>query len=600
MNEIGNSKKLIVPTADERTWRLDRPILFLGTWCLTEDNKITRSKLNFETAPPYGLEAKQREIDHHYVRELEEKLFPQLSKILNEIHGTEQNERYWRILLGSWFRNYLSLVFNRTMSLIRLTTSDSDFCIVGSTPDYSYNLATLDSLSATHAVNDDLWNHFLILEIIEAGGLSIEKIPAFDDPHINHFQVLQEKESHGGVFLARGLFEKTIKNFSRPNDALIISTYLSLKAELALQLNLGQAPRWRVSKSLDMDWEISRERREAATREFSRFPSDTVEGVIRTLIFRHLPICFLEKYEKLKQLSTTRGYPMNPKFIFTSNSFEFDEAFKIYAAEQTKCGTPIIYGQHGNNYGTSKYISPSIEELTPDKFVTWGWSSNSERHVPAFLFRNASLPLKRYKESNTLLLIENCEEHRRKTWDTHFEHRNYLKEQKDFCNNLGSDSRSNLLVRLTSSSQLNSSRDREFWHEFDRTIKLETGISHIYSLFEQSKIVVHTYDSTGILETLSKNIPTLAFWQNNLDHLRDDVIKDYQMLIDAGIIHLTPKSAASKVNEIWDCVDEWWQSQGVQEARSKFCMKYAQSSQRPVRDLKRILLETANMINSKQ
>ena len=107
---------------------------------------------------------------------------------------------------------------------------------------------------------------------------------------------------------------------------------------------------------------------------------------------------------------------------------------------------------------------------------------------------------------------------------------------------------------------------------------------------------MHSYDSTGLLETLSKDIPSIAFWQNNLDHVCDSILKDYERLVDVGIIHLSPESAAEKVNEIWDNVNKWWTQESVQNARRQFCAKYARISQHPIRDLKKILLDNSNRL----
>ena len=96
---------------------------------------------------------------------------------------------------------------------------------------------------------------------------------------------------------------------------------------------------------------------------------------------------------------------------------------------------------------------------------------------------------------------------------------------------------------------------------------------------------MHSYDSTGVLETLSQNIPTLAFWQNNFDHLREDVIPEYQMLVDAGIVHLSVESVADKVNEIWSDVDKWWSERNVQDARKSFCDIYAKNCENPIKTL---------------
>ena len=76
----------------------------------------------------------------------------------------------------------------------------------------------------------------------------------------------------------------------------------------------------------------------------------------------------------------------------------------------------------------------------------------------------------------------------------------------------------------------------------------------------------------GMLETLSQNIPTLVFWQNNFDHLREKVIPEYQMLVDAGIIHLSAESIADKINEIWSNVDKWWMQRDVQKQKTNFAI----------------------------
>ena len=102
-------------------------------------------------------------------------------------------------------------------------------------------------------------------------------------------------------------------------------------------------------------------------------------------------------------------------------------------------------------------------------------------------------------------------------------------------------------------------------------------------------MVVHSYDSSGILETLSNNIPTLAFWQNDLEHLREKVKPQYQSLIDAGILHLSSKSAANKINEIWNDVDNWWKQNLVQQARKSFCNSFAKDCIDPVKSMISIL-----------
>ena len=101
---------------------------------------------------------------------------------------------------------------------------------------------------------------------------------------------------------------------------------------------------------------------------------------------------------------------------------------------------------------------------------------------------------------------------------------------------------------------------------------------------------MHSYESTGKLETLSQNIPTLVFWQNNFDHLREKVIPEYQMLVDAGIIHLSAESVVDKVNEIWSDVDKWWLQSRCPKRKNKFCDIYAKNFKNPIKTISSILV----------
>ena len=59
--------------------------------------------------------------------------------------------------------------------------------------------------------------------------------------------------------------------------------------------------------------------------------------------------------------------------IFTSNSFDTSEVFKLWTAEKVETGCPYIIGQHGNNYGAARYCPSETECVeTADAFLTWG------------------------------------------------------------------------------------------------------------------------------------------------------------------------------------------------------------------------------------
>ena len=167
---------------------------------------------------------------------------------------------------------------------------------------------------------------------------------------------------------------------------------------------------------------------------------------------------------------------------------------------------------------------------------------------------------------------------------------NRLAEQFRFVSGLGSSIREKLTVRLHAAHSEMLGEDDLRWRNFDKSINLDSGKDPIRKLWQENKIIVHSYDSTGLLETLEANIPTVAFWQNSLEHLVDEAIPYYGLLVNVGIVHLTPESAAYKINEVWDDVEKWWRSREVQQAREMFCSQYARTSKNPIRELKKIIL----------
>jgi putative transferase (TIGR04331 family) len=91
------------------------------------------------------------------------------------------------------------------------------------------------------------------------------------------------------------------------------------------------------------------------------------------------------------------------------------------------------------------------------------------------------------------------------------------------------------------------------------------------------------------LEQLSRNFPTVAFWDGGLDHLIEGAKPYYQRLVDAKIIFFSPEEAAQHVNRIWDNIDSWWLSREVQSAREEFVLRYARKDPRPSKTLSQII-----------
>lgn len=583
----------LVLSSNKRAWKSDTPILFLGNWCFQNDKKKILSSLDAIVAEPYGLSKKDKDRDFIKAKEIEEKLLEQLTLVLNEYHSTNFEKRYWQILLGHWLRRYINVMLNRKNTLEQCLKK-YNVSMVSLFTDDNYELATDNTISALWAFNDDQWNNVLYKKLFKYLDINIpiNFIPR-DDKSSFAFKGLKYPKTSYKKMLSyiKIIISKLLTIFSKKSDGFIIESFMGLKNELGLQLRLGQLPQiWRT-ESFELSKTYNSKHRNILRKNINIAFSDNSDEFIYDMLFQLMPICFIEGYQELNQSVMELKWPKNPRFIFTCNSFDTDELFKAWTAMKVINGSKYIVGQHGANYGTYSYMNPSVEEVTADSFLTWGWEDGLIQHKPMFITKKINLKEKEYDSHGRLLFIQDMLYHRADTWDRNAEHEIYFNQQKIFYNNLSIKPKESVTLRLHSSYILRNPNEKKLWLDHDKSVYVDSGNSPIEELIKKSRIVVFSYDSTGMLEILSKNIPVIAFWENQLDCIRESAKIYYESLHKAKIIHFSPESAAEQINDIWENIESWWESHEVQNARKLFCNNYAKRSNKPVNDLSKYLLE---------
>ena len=591
-------QRYLITTADERSWVFDRPILFLGEWCRRYHRKLIWSTMDAIVAEPYGLEPEQQKHDLDYVLSLTAKLLLELMVILNELHQVKHTVRYWNIVLGHWLRRYVQVAYNRYQTLTR---AFDNYDIVG-TRVLTANAESLlrpDSLDFIFACNDDYWNHVLyskILASIDQGDLVLD-VSTVDDQRrwMSDKQKMSLRRTGFRAF-AKNLMNKVNPIFSRASDAVIMNSYLPTKEAIKLQLSLKQCPQfWQTPMVLETKPDFLMRQSLIINRV-----SDTgVDKFICGQIKHFMPTCYLEGYQNLVNSAHAMNWPKRPKFIFTSNNFDTDEVFKAWTGAKIEQGITYLVGQHGNNYGTLESCRQWPELTSSDKFITWGWQYVNDKTIPAFIFKTFNKKQRGFDPKGGLLLIECPLPHRLETRDSDYEYSAYQAEQFKFVCSLPSDIHKKLTVRLHHTYKILPWYEEQRWQDQSPQTNLEMGKLPLNRLMASSRLVVHSYDSTGILETLSLDIPTLCFWQNEFVHLTPEAKPYYQRLKDVGIFQDSPEKAAQFIGTHWADIDSWWQNPEVQKVRQIFCRQYARSVKNPLKDLKKILLGNQEIMGEK-
>jgi putative transferase (TIGR04331 family) len=160
-----------------------------------------------------------------------------------------------------------------------------------------------------------------------------------------------------------------------------------------------------------------------------------------------------------------------------------------------------------------------------------------------------------------------------------------LEDQYNFVKALSQRIKSKLVVRLFVPDWGWDQASR--WNEKFPEIHLNSGSGSIDTLMSDCRLYIATYNATTFLESLSNNIPTIAFWNPEHWELRDQAKLYFDKLQKAEILFSCPEKAAAKVEEVWDNVDNWWTNAEVQEARLQFCDQYAKKQLHPIKELKK-------------
>ena len=111
-------------------------------------------------------------------------------------------------------------------------------------------------------------------------------------------------------------------------------------------------------------------------------------------------------------------------------------------------------------------------------------------------------------------------------------------------------------ITLTNILKLNNVQELEFSDVREQQLK--------------SRLNFFNYYSTGLLENLVLNIPSICYLIKDTEIYNNFFLNKINHLIEAKIIFFDEKKLRLHLNNIWGDVDEWWKSEKTQKLISKF------------------------------
>lgn len=580
--------KLLITTADERTWAHDGPVVFLGKWCMRPKREHAWRGLDFTLAEPFYPDLKRRLELSNEAQSIRDQLMDALPARLNQYHGVDYSKRYWQILVGPFLARYVRVIINRYLTLEqclnrnpcdRTIVLKSDFCVIPN-----------DTLHFLNLVDNDIWDNqvcgWLIADFFPSVG--IEKVNV--ETESCKVQAKKNPTQVGRTALGKLRYIATaiVEYVNTKASYYIHDLHASRLLKLKFGLLNAQIPIHRPYSYTFPQRPIA-DRVALSCDGLLREKTTGYHHAIELYLNRLLPRIFVEQYLDLVLATKEHNFPESPKAILTSVAFDTNEIFKAWTAENVNRGAKYIVFQHGAVYGTNPFFANSVEEVTANRFITWGWRKNS-KNIPGFCLTTSGKVPPKHSEDGGLLLVEMILRRRKFIWDVYHEFDCYQNNQYKFLTNLSNEVRNKTTVRLHAAHVRSYVKEREDIVCRFPNIEIDPGHESIWKSCGKYRIIVFSYDSTGILELLSSNFPVLAFWdQQGFDQFDEEARLYYERMVEVGIFHFDPVSIANFIDTIWHCIDDWWNSNAVRDARQLFCQRYAAQIGAPAITLNRFI-----------
>lgn len=573
-----DGRPTLVTTALEETWPSDGEVVFLGEWCRDWARRTTWTELDASLVPYHWDDRAKLADDAEYLDDLGERLLARLGTALGEVHEVDHGDRYWRILLGPWVADFVGTRFDR-WECVRAAVE-----LVGPCRSYVLDLedppAPRDYAESVDRATDRLDVHRTFCRIL-ASFPQVEVVPVEARWKVEVETTCEPSARPPVVERAIDLLERFSVRFGRPGDALVIGSFMRWRDEFAT--TVGTSRSLRIHRSVPRPLPVAMDPALRSRLGVDRLGQETDRSFERFLaseVRQCLPTSYLEGYPELVAEADGQGWPDRPPVVFTSRVAR-DDVLKAYIAAKSEDGAAVVVGQHGGNYGTSRWHGGEDHEVrVGDAFLSWGWTDEDRPAIrPVGYFR----PLwERPRDggvrdqvvmvtlTSRQLPLRALPEVLGSQWLSSFA------DQCDFVERLEANVRDRLIVRLHPSDHGWQQVDR--WSRRLPGVRLDGGSGDIGTLLDRARVVVSTYDGTNNLESLASGFPTVMFWRREHWEMRSDAEEAYDHLRRVGVAHASPESAAAHLNEVWDDVDGWWSDPEVAGAVGAFVDRYCRTA----------------------
>lgn len=567
-------EKFIATTALHSFWDLKGQVIFLGPWCLLSKDEHIWQSLDYEIMPSPWKDRQAYYDAGKYTYNTYHYLLAILTDYLNDVLKTNHGVRFWQIIIGGWLYHFTEAFYDRYVCIRKALDSYSPFETI--LLDESNYLTPQNTIDFFDLYLSDYYNLQLYCQLfIQFGVDGIVKNEEWKVP-----PRITSKETSLKYLIKREL-HLISKHIAAKRPIVLWNMYLSfpyiIKYVLCSRFKSfpvlfedAPLPDFPVKHNEDRNNLASLQSRD----EFSKMLINSLPT--------NFPTLYLEGFNDFLNRNISQ-FKSIPKIIMSANGWLFNENLKFLSAYCMEKGSILCGCQHGGLYGTAKWMPLEYHEIKiTDYFFTWGWNNKNEKNVKSLPNPKISRLIHRgnkikvNKNNKQLLFVGNTYPrylYRFFSVPVSDLYKEYIEWRNIFLTNLSYGNQDKIIVRLCPTEyggQERISIEKKF-----PEIKIDNYKLTFLEQLERTKIVIIDHPVTTMIESLSRNIPTMLYWNPLSWEMREEVQSFFEELASVNIWHKDPVSAAQFLNEISANPLKWWKEDQTQLVRTRFVNQFA-------------------------
>ena len=484
-----------------------------------------------------------------------------------------KNKKQWNILIGSWLFYYLSACYNKYQKLQQIFKIHKNLKVYIEKPDQK--ICTFSTEDFLKNINlNDFWNAEIYFQLLT------EMKKKIILSKIKKKKILKNLVLGNETSLKRKIISSILNYFFiklSKNHSFIIQTYLSIFDEIQLNFKINGVPLFftpvRINFKKSRDTKLHK-----LNNLLVKQKKEIFFNFINKNLISDVPEIFIKYFSNIYKKSLNLKWPSKPNTIFTSNLFETDELFKMYVAiNNKKYNSNYIIGQHGNSYNIAIQTEYNPETNFSDKFLSWSSVQNSKINFLSlgnFVNKNYDQRKKTFQFKNILIVLRSRGLDY-EIFDRPNMNRQYNSYLLSFLKNLSPMVRDKIIIKphFTHFNDNFLSKIKITYKEL-KILDINTTIDKYYE--DYSTLIIFNYDSSGMYKTFHINKPTICFWPNEFNHIRNNALNYYREMKRIGIFYENPKKLSQSLNNLVknNKISKWWFSKQNQSFIYRFNNKY--------------------------